>query len=294
MDMPKAKRVKKEVEVAKDTPPLIADTNFIALIQEIKSLASPLTSIEKLLPAAGTKVREFHWPRITSAIDESRRIWRDNREAITDKLEDAFRIAQELHTQQLSTLEHRFRQEVEKHGWSLQGSWPEPVVEQVVFVKIVPEAGKIFINDRVIPWCPIEELVVEIDKERSELCPSSFSPLAWLSEVCRAYDKVVANLELSKGEPVPVFDVLAQIVWGRQDKKFFSDPSRENFKDYSVKEFRANLTHALASGITTTDDGRRLDISAGSFSRQTIFMYFPSTRHLGSCGRIAFNQSTSR
>jgi hypothetical protein len=285
-----AKRARKEAK-SNIAGPETTDSKFLALMQEIKSLVSPISAVEKLLSAGGNSKKELHWPRIILALEAAKGVWQANREEIARKLEDGIRIADELRTQQLSGLEHKFRKEVERHGWSLNGSWPEPVVEEIIFIKVIPEVGKIIINDRTIPWCHVEEIVAEIEKERADLSKDTLDPSKWLSEVCRAYDKALVKLGLPKGEPVPVFDVLAQLVWGRHDHRILADPSQENFKAYSAKEFRADLTRALASGITTTADGRRLDISAGSFSRQTIFMYFPSTRHLGSCGRIAFSPS---
>jgi hypothetical protein len=104
----------------------------------------------------------------------------------------------------------------------------------------------------------------------------------------------VEGVHRHRGEPgkgVPVFDVLRGLLLLRQSKRFHRDPRAEAFRPYPAAQFRADLTHYLASGAAPVQEGRaryQLEIAAGSFAQDGLFMFFPQTERLGTCGRLTF------
>lgn len=263
---------------------------LVSLAQKLKGLTGPLNRLEKVLRSTHTGSEDYAWPEVFSCLTSARKAWESHATSMPKNLDEATSATEELLNQARSALQQRFLEKVAQRGWTVQGNWPEPVVEQVIFVKVDPDRGKAIVNGRSLSSLSLEQLVEAIDKEKLALLGREFDPAKWLVELSRAYDKARGLRALPDEEPISVFDILAQVVWARQGEKFFRNPSLENFVPYSVAQFRADLTRTLASDVTETTDGRRLEISTGSFAKHTIFMYFPTTRHLGSCGRIAFSK----
>jgi len=263
---------------------------LISLVEKLKSLAGPLNRLDKVLRSSHTGPEDYPSPEVLSCLKSARNAWKTHETSMPNNLDEAISATEELLNQERSSLQQRFLEKVSQRGWTVQGNWPEPVVEQVIFVKVDPDRGKAIVNGRSLGSLSLDQLLKAIETERDVLLRKDFDPAKWLVELSRAYDKAKRERALPDGEPIPVFDILAQIVWARQGEKFFRNPSLDNFVAYSVAQFRADLTRTLASEVTDTTDGRRLEISTGSFAKHTIFMYFPTTRHLGSCGRIAFSK----
>lgn len=265
-------------------------TSLISLLQQLENLIGPLRRLAKVLRSSDAGSEDYPWPEVLSCLVSARKAWETHAESLPRILDKAVAATEELLNQQNSTLQQRFMERITQRGWTVQGDWPEPVVDQVIFVKVDSSRGKAVVNGRSLGSFSLDQLVKAIEIERSALLTKDFDSAKWLDELSRAYDRARAVRGLPDGEAIPVFDILPQIVWARQDGKFFHNPSAQNFLPYSLVQFRADLTRTLASDITQTADGRQLEISSGSFTKDTIFMYFPTTRHLGSCGRIAFSQ----
>ena len=88
------------------------------------------------------------------------------------------------------------------------------------------------------------------------------------------------------------FDLLEKLVWQRQSKSFHRDPRTESFKGYSSRKISADLTYYLASGAPICPEGNstfRLEIVGEGYSQQGgMFMYFPQSDRLATCGRLIF------
>lgn len=263
---------------------------LISLVEKLKSLAGPLNRLEKVLSRSHTGPEDYSWPELFSCLKNARNAWKTHATSMPNNLDEAISATEEVLNQERSTLQQRFLEKVSQRGWTVQGNWPEPVIDQVIFVKVDTKRGKTVVNGRSLASFSLAQLLKAIEAERDTLLRKDFDPAKWLAELSTAYDRARSLRGLPNGEPIPVFDIVPQIAWARQEEKFFHNPSAENFLPYSVVQFRADLTRTLAADITQTAGGRRLEISSGSFVKDTIFVYFPITRHLGSCGRIAFSQ----
>lgn len=263
---------------------------LISLVEKLKSLAGPLNRLEKVLRSTHKASEDYSWPEVLSCLASTRKAWEAHAASLPKNLAEAISATEELLNQQRSTLQQRFREKVAQRDWTVQGNWPEPVVDQVIFVKVDTNRGKAIVNGQSLSSISLDQLLKAIETERAALLRQDFDPVKWLAELSTAYDRARSMRGIPDGEPIPVFHIIPQLAWARQDEKFLHNPSAENFFPYSVMQFRADLTRTLAADVTQTADGRRLEISSGSFVKDTIFMYFPITGHLGSCGRIAFSQ----
>lgn len=263
-------------------------TNLNSLHKQVKSLIDPFGRLDKIIRSNDSGSEDFPWPELFACLHSLQKAWESHGESLVRNLDLIIPAIEESLLQHDSSLKQRFLEKINKYGWSVQGSWPEPVVEQVVFVKIDFSRGKAIVNGKPVRIFPFNQLIKTIEKERSRLLAEDFDPLEWLDELFNAYERARSARGAAEGEPIPVFDILPLMAWARQKGQFSRNPSEENFVPYSMVQFRAELTRVLALDVTQTKNGHRLEITSGSFSKDTIFMYFPKTRHLGSCGRIAF------
>lgn len=184
---------------------------------------------------------------------------------------------------------HRFEAGVSALQLTLAGSWPEPVVNGIVFIVVDEANDRASVNGRPLRSIPTaeylldvaQESLLELEQQRSE--PQDFAATLW-----KAF-RGCGGQPGSAG--VTVFDLIGELAWQRQSKSFARDPRTDLFRGYSAAQFRADLTHYLAAGAMPVRDGKaeyRLEVIGGSFSQDGIFMYFPQTQRLGTCGRLAF------
>src|SRR4029077_2972007 len=130
-----------------------------------------------------------------------------------------------------------------------------------------------------------ERIASAIAHELEILRKDRTEPAEFISSMRKAF----ARIGESAVKGVAVHDILREIVWQRQSKAFQKDPRPELFKGYSVSQFRSDLTYYLASGAPRVKDGNteyELEIQGGSFASDGIFMYFPQTDRLATCGRL--------
>lgn len=194
----------------------------------------------------------------------------------------------EWHSAERDSRRFRFEEGARLRHWTLVGSWPEPVVNGIVFILVDEGKGRTSINNRPLSGFPsAERLLVASHDALSELERNRTEPVAFIATVWKAFLACGGQ----PGAGVDVFDLLAEMTWRRQSKAFGRDPRTDLFRGYSAPQFRADLTHYLASGAPPAHDGRaeyRLEVVGGSFSQDGLFMYFPQTQRLATCGRLTF------
>jgi hypothetical protein len=182
----------------------------------------------------------------------------------------------------------RFEEAAAAHGWVMTGSWPEPVIQQVVFIVVDETKESATVNGRALGGPPTaERLVAAVADELGALERDGTEPGRFATELWNAY--AAAGGEPDRG--LVVFDLIRSLLWVRQSKRFQRDPRAETFRQYPLAQFRTDLTRYLAAGAAPVTHGGaayRVEITAGSFAQDGLFMYFPQTERLGTCGRITF------
>lgn len=186
----------------------------------------------------------------------------------------------------------RFEEASRLRGWKLAGNWPEPVVEGIVFIVVNEQEKYATVNGKRLRGEPAADtLISAVEIELDSLTQNRAEPAAFISALWNAFRACGAE----PGKGIEIYRLLREMLWQQQTRAFHRDPRREIFRPYPVSEFRANLTHCLATGqgqIKIGSDTFRLEIVGGSFAQDSIFMYFPQTDRLASCGRIDFQTTT--
>jgi hypothetical protein len=186
----------------------------------------------------------------------------------------------------------RFERLVASMGWNIVGSWPEPVVRGIVFVAVDEAKGKALINGQTLTSPTAERLVKAVAAELDSLTKGLTDAAAFGGQIWAAYRACGA----SPGEGVSANDLLAKLTWQRQSKQFQRDPRQHAFRGYPMAQFRADLTNYIASGAAAVADSGtqyELEIAGGSFAQDGIFMYFPQSDRLSTCGRLTFKACTT-
>jgi hypothetical protein len=208
--------------------------------------------------------------------------------ALLGELEQLSRRLQEWRELERRSRRARFEEGVANCRWVRVGNWPEPVVQHVVFV-VLDEAKEIAaINGRPLGGAPTaEKLLAAVAAELQALERDRREPKEFIKELWEAYGEAGGK----PGRGVGVYDLLRSLWWIKQTKRFQHDPRADTFRPYPIALFRGNLTHYLASGAPPFALGGasyQLEVTAGSFAQDGLFMFFPQTERLGTCGRLTF------
>lgn len=182
----------------------------------------------------------------------------------------------------------RFEQLSQSCNWTITGTWPEPVLNRIVFLTVDEQKDKAAVNGRPIAGLPTaERLARAVADEIAALQQQLAQPDAFISQLWKAYSARTQNPQAG----VQVSELIAEMTWQRQSKAFQRDPRSELYRGYSLAQFRADLTHYLSSGappFSSSGKSFELHIAGGSFAQDGIYMYFPQTDRLATCGRLTF------
>lgn len=187
----------------------------------------------------------------------------------------------------------RFEQTARVLNWKIIGSWPEPVVNGMVYISLDEPKDRVTINSRPLTGeLTAERISIAVEAELATLQRDLTEPAEFIMQVWKAHSA------RTTGPTVGVFvhDLLAELTWQRQSKRFQRDPRLDLFRGYPLAQFRADLTNYLAAGAppaTVAGKSYELQIVGGSFAQEGIFMYFPQADRLSTCGRLSF-QSLDR
>lgn len=171
--------------------------------------------------------------------------------------------------------------------WKLTGSWPEPVIEGIVFVVVDDHKDRATVNGHSLTSPTAERIVAQVASDLNELTANRTPTAEFGVALWHAY-KLCGGVP---GTGVLVYDLLSELTWQRQSKPFHRDPRQELFRGYSLAQFRADLTHYLSTGPAPIVEGGKsleLEIVGGSFAQDGMFMYFPQSDRLATCGRVTF------
>jgi hypothetical protein len=184
----------------------------------------------------------------------------------------------------------RFEDIAQQLNWKIVGSWPEPVVQDVVFIVVDEAKRRVTVNGQQVRGSLTAERIAAVvatelrDLEEDRAEPSEFIAAAW---------KAFTSGGGSEERGISVFDLLREMVWQRQGKTFQRDPRQELFRGYSVAQFRCDLTNYLAAGAPPVKEGNteyELEVQGGSFAADGVFIFLPQTHRLATCGRLAFRK----
>jgi hypothetical protein len=150
---------------------------------------------------------------------------------------------------------HRFGRElseaVRKVGIELRGQYPN-LYANLYHIKVEFERGVASVYwgpEFVKRTKPNSALILEVIKQhKSSLEGDGFSPEDFKVKLYDAYRRVVLNRGLEIGERVPIVEVLTELVFLIQGKKFRYDPKRSNFKEYGRINFGYDLYRLRRSG----------------------------------------------
>ena len=172
--------------------------------------------------------------------------------------------------------------------WRMVGSWPEPVVNGIVFVAVDEKKDIATVNGRPLPG-PVtaERLASVIAAELDALQSSMTKPAEFIDQLWKAYESAGGK----PGTGIDVYDLIGAMTWQLQSKAFRKDPRAELYRGYSLAQFRADLTNYLGNAAPTVKENGKtfeLRIVGGSYAQDGVFMYFPQTDRLATCGRLTF------
>lgn len=188
----------------------------------------------------------------------------------------------------------RFEAIASSRKWELVGAWPEPVVSGMVFIVVDEARGRATVNGKAVPGLAIAERIAAcVETELKEIEKNKLKPEEFIARLWQAYVACGGK----KGHGVLVFDILREMAIQRQRKGFFRDPNSAQFRPYPAAQFRADLTTYLAAGAPPLKHEAEelvLEIVGGSSAENGLFMYFPQTRRLATCGRLKFDVAQER
>ncbi len=219
------------------------------------------------------------------------------REAIA-RLEQTIQRSTVAASAALALIESRYRADVDSYaerlsgalraaGWKPSGDPSRPVVEDIVFIDVKPDAPKVTINNRSFGDLRLSAVVAEIRLVLEAIRKRTTPPAAFVAELEAAYGQELVATGTTSGKPVHLGSLHLRLVIGRQGRSFRTDPRASSFKEYPLEVFRADLFNLLSS-TTTSPNGKRACVASGADTEGAIFMVIPALGRPGYAARLWF------
>src|SRR5262249_26430909 len=137
--------------------------------------------------------------------------------ALPTSLLELTRLIEGWRSNEARTRRTRFEKIAEELRWQIYGSWPEPVVEKVVFIVVNDSTGQVTVNGQRVKGTPTAERIASsVADELQSLRKAQTEPAEFGSSLRKAF--ISAGGSPEKG--VAVFDLLREMVFQRQSKAF--------------------------------------------------------------------------
>lgn len=265
-------------------------TNHSASLGTVDKAADLLANIEKAASAVVQQVKHIRVAEVGrgNAVEAHAAIkrLREHLDALKNLSEDVSNressYADEADRQFLE-LESAIREACSKRGWRVDSQWPTLYVERAVVIEISDANRTASVAGKKMPMASAEAIMAALDPLVRGLLPKGFSPQDFMRDLAAAYDSTRGN-----SSQLPVFDVYRGLVVHSQGARFWRDARAETFTGFSADQFRARLTAALESGITSAPDDRELRLLPPLNPKDGLFVFQPAESRYGFVGRIEF------
>lgn len=144
------------------------------------------------------------------------------------------------------TFGQKLENELKKAGFELRGHYPSLKVSFYT-LEVDLENFKVLIwygpQQERLDVCKLipEEIVKKLDIIHSKITQRHFNDNDFLSKIYEAYKISLYRQNKKMGEPIPVSDILFEYAFLIQDKKFRTNPIKNNYKEYSRVFFSYDL-----------------------------------------------------
>ncbi|RKY04642.1 hypothetical protein DRP77_03290 [Candidatus Poribacteria bacterium] len=119
------------------------------------------------------------------------------------------------------------------------------------------------------------EIANKLFKIHEAVTGRKFDDDSFLSKLIDAYRGTILRRGLKEGENAPIIEVLAEMAFLMQDRKFLTDPRRENYRSYG----RAFFSYDLYRLKTRSKDGMELNLTVASrryTRKRSDFLWIPT------------------
>jgi hypothetical protein len=170
----------------------------------------------------------------------------------------------------------------ESHKWSLDGSTSRRLIQRGIFIEL--KRSRVVIDELLIETSPyVPSLERQLEDAIAAMQLSNAHPARFLDLVADAYDYLGGN----SGRTIE--DVFKIFVMRGQKQTFWKCPSGATFSESTRPRFRAQLSAALASGVSCSD-GREISFGTVINSESAWEMYSPGEGRVVQIGRISFSE----
>lgn len=170
----------------------------------------------------------------------------------------------------------------------LDGRFPNYIIDGFLQVNVSPNEGicKIGrINIRSLLIESVATTVLNVIKEEAE---RSFDKSAFLEELYSAYERAILLQRLTFGSPIPIQDVLIELIIVKQSSRYRKTPIKSNYSDYTPEFFKRDLAKVMKSGSNVIKSGKRLELMPTSFAKEAFpILVDGAVRYVG---RIKFTE----
>lgn len=119
-----------------------------------------------------------------------------------------------------------------------------------------------------------KSVATALTKIHKELAGQPLDEAHFLQQLNEAYRMVVARRSLTDGDRAPIVEVLSQLSWLRQNRKFQMDPRRDNYTSYGRAQFGLDLSRLRQRRLL--DRELRLGTATRGFTKnRSDFIWVP-------------------
>lgn len=214
--------------------------------------------------------------------------WRQLSEQLIEVLGAATGECKRLAASEIEDFDQQLRRQLEAQGHTVVGEGHQWVVDGAVYLDLNLKEAQLKVNGRAVPSLAVAAVSAEVASEVKEL-KKKLTPRSTFARLL--YDAYAHQRSIDgkpPGAQLYLTSVYSQLVLLRQSKRFLADPRAQNFAEYPLSHFRADLHELMAGDEPIVVEGHRFKYSSGWDTSGAIFMLVPSLGRTAHVARIAF------
>ena len=169
-------------------------------------------------------------------------------------------------------------------GFSIAGQWPSYTIEYIVPLVIDEKRLAVTVGSEAVDSLELDGILKTVKRTLDQLTPSDADLTEFLGELYRFYEELSGA---GKSDSISIWKLYREMVISRQNATFWRDAKSASFRQYSIIEFKAHITHLLLKNRLKMV-GFELKLLPPLSAKDGVLVYQPAEARFGLVGRAQF------
>jgi hypothetical protein len=153
---------------------------------------------------------------------------------------------------------------------SVHGRFPSYVLDEWLVVRVSPEVRTAEVGTKKIKSLLLQRVWPEITAALKAEKSRKVAPDEFIGSCQKAYSRVLSLRKAKMGSSIPIRELFRELVIVLQSQKFWRNPKRSNFAEYTEAHFSRDLATLMMAGLFVTRDGARMELMPTAFPKEGL------------------------